>query len=100
MKQLYSVLLVMVILMMLMVGVSQAQECKRLGVKDCRPSTTKGVCYWWECQQTGSVMQMIFTGKQCDCPRSELNIGNGLVAKSGCEIETTKSVKPVSLRTE
>jgi hypothetical protein len=90
----------MMIILMLMVGVSYAQECKRLGVKDCRPSTQEGVCYWWECQQTGSVMQMIFTGQKCDCPRSELNIGSGQVAKSGCEIETAKSVQTVSLRSE
>jgi hypothetical protein len=99
MRKPYLVLLV-IVMMMLMAGTSYAQECKRLGVKDCRPSTTKGVCYWWECQQTGSVMQMIFTGKQCNCPRSELNIGSGQVAKSGCEIETENFIQPVSLRSE
>jgi hypothetical protein len=99
MKRFYFVLLV-IVMMMLMAGTSSAQECKRLGVKDCRPSTTRGVCYWWECQQTGSIMQMIFTGKQCECPRSELNIGSTQVAKSGCEIEMPKSVQPISLRSE
>jgi hypothetical protein len=99
MKRFCLTVLVMIILM-LFVGVSNAQECKRLGVKDCRPSTQKGVCYWWECQQTGSVMQMIFTGQRCDCPRSELNIDSGQVAKAGCEIETAKSVQPVSLRSK
>ncbi len=99
MRRLYLVLLAAV-MVVVMAGASYAQECKRLGVKDCRPSQQKGVCYWWECQQTGSVMQMIFTGQKCNCPRSELNIGSGLVAKSGCEIETAKSVQPVSLQTE
>ncbi len=39
-----------------------------LGVRDCRTSTTPGVCYWWECQQTGSETQMIFLGIKCTCP--------------------------------
>jgi hypothetical protein len=76
-----------------------AQSCTTIGVKDCRV-TSKGVCHWWECQQTGSVKQMIFTGKTCKCPRSELNMGGDQVAKAGCEIETSKSVQPVSRRSE
>ncbi len=80
----------------LMTGVSYAQECKRLGVKDCRPSTQQGVCYWWECKQTGSVMQMIFTGEKCTCPkrRSELKSGGQKQsAKSGSEIEIASTVE-------
>jgi hypothetical protein len=96
MRRLYSVLLV-IAMMMLLVGVAYAQECKRLGVKDCRTSTQKGVCYWWECKQTGSVMQMIFTGDRCNCPRSKFNIGSSEVAKSGCEIETENQIQPLSL---
>ncbi len=81
-------LAILVIALVLMAGVSYAQECKRLGVRECRPGTPKGVCYWWECQQTGSVMQMVFTGKTCTCPRSEMNSDSDKqAAKSGSEIE-------------
>jgi hypothetical protein len=59
-----------VLIIVLVAGVSAAEECKRLGVRDCRPGTSnKNICYWWECQQTGSLMQMIFTGQTCTCPR-------------------------------
>ena len=43
-----------------------------LGVRDCR-SSSPGVCYWWECQQTGTETQYIFLGIKCICPkRSDL----------------------------
>lgn len=56
-------------------GVCRAEECTTVGARDCRTSNQPGVCYWWECQQTGSVKQMIFLGQKCTCPRSELNGG-------------------------
>ena len=77
-------LAVLVMVLVLMAGVSSAQECQRLGVRDYKPSSQPGVCYWWECQQTGSVMQMIFTGEKCTCPRSELDIKNQFYAEAQC----------------
>lgn len=63
------------ITMVLVAGVCRAEECTTVGVRDCRASNQPGVCYWWECQQTGSVKQMIFLGQKCTCPQSELNGG-------------------------
>lgn len=52
---------------------SKEGECTTLGVRDCRhiilPGGTPGAdCYWYECTQTGSIRQMIFTGIKCNCP--------------------------------
>lgn len=57
-----------------------------LGVKDCRESTTeKGVCYWWECQQTGSETQYIFLGTKCTCPQKKSELDEPfLVAQNQC----------------
>lgn len=81
MKKLCAAALAAVILM---VGVCYAEECTTLGVKHCRASSP-GVCYWWECQQTGSVTQMIFLGQKCDCPKSEADTGNCLCSITGRE---------------
>lgn len=69
-----------------------AQSCKRLGVRDCRhtidPTTNKPTnqCFWWECKQTGSEKQMIFTGEPCTCPdRVELSVEKVLAQNTNCD---------------
>jgi len=62
-----------VVLVLMTANLGFAQECTTLGVTDCRKSDPKSnTCYIWECKQTGSAKQMIFTGQTCTCPaRSE-----------------------------
>lgn len=46
-----------------------AQECSTLGSTMCRPAFPKtGICYIWECQQSGPLRQYVFTGRTCTCP--------------------------------
>ena len=46
-----------------------AQECTTLGSTVCRPAFPKtGICYLWECQQSGPLRQYAFTGRTCTCP--------------------------------
>ena len=81
-RRLYLAVSVMVFVLML--GVSYAEECPRLGVRDCKPGSQAGVCYWRECQQSGSLMQMIFTGETCTCPSGESDIKSQLSAGAQC----------------
>ena len=93
-------LVLVVIAVLSMAGVSYGEECTTLGAKDCKPSNQPGVCYWWECQQTGSVRQMIFLGQKCTCPRSRLDTGNARLAQLGDDTVTTLCIQPVSQPSE
>lgn len=87
---------VIVMAVLLMAGVSLAEECTTVGAKDCRRSNQPGVCYWWECQQTGSVKQMIFLGQKCTCPQSKLDTGTAGFARPGDETAAAVCVQAVS----
>jgi len=55
-----------------------------LGVRDCRKDTKTGICYWWECQQTGAETTMIFLGIKCACPGSKSEVvPQGISAQIG-----------------
>ncbi|MCX5819718.1 MAG: hypothetical protein NT047_07390 [Deltaproteobacteria bacterium] len=60
-------LAVLVTVLVLMGGESYAQECQRMGEGDCKPSSQPGVCYRWECQQTGALIYA-----QAQCPEEKL----------------------------
>jgi hypothetical protein len=64
-----SLVLAMVLgLFVLVTGVSTA--CT-LGVKECRPGTPQGTCYWWWCETCGSETCWIFKGTTCTCPQAK-----------------------------